>query len=148
MQGIRSVAWAAWILAAVVVLSACTGTAVGTAVKIGEINKTGVELAMSEVIRMDCASRSTRGAVPGCTKTISDADYKVAEAAYAKYEAAQRAYADGVIAWTRLKSAENDQRLAVFADQLKLQTTNAAKILCSFKSSNSALAKLCVDMGV
>jgi hypothetical protein len=128
-------------------LAGCTSTAVGTGIKVGEINKTGVETAMAEVIRLDCAGHSQAGAVPGCTKRIDEATYQRAAAAYGKYEVAQRAYADSLIAWTRVKSAPNDQRLQVATDQLTAQTKSAAAILCSFKSASPNLTALCGGMG-
>jgi len=128
-------------------LSGCTATPVGTAVKFGQINKTGVEALMSEVIRLDCASHDPRGAVPGCVKKIDEPTYQRAASAYNVYEAAQRAYADAIVAWTRVKSGPNDARLTTASDQLEAQLKNAVAVLCSLKAYSPGLAATCGQMG-
>lgn len=138
------------LLAVVVLLlliPACTGTPIGTAVKFGQINKTGVEALMGEVIRLDCASHDPRGAVPGCVKRIDEATYQRAAAAYNVYEASQRAYADAITAWTRVKSGPNDERLKVASNQLEAQMKNAIAVICSLKAYSPALATTCGQLG-
>ena len=143
----KQLAWAVWVLAAVCVLSGCTATPVCTAVKFGQINKTGVEALMSEVVRLDCAAHDPRGAVPGCVKRIDEPTYQRAASAYNVYEAAQRAYADAIVAWTRVKSGPNDTRLSTASDQLEAQLKNAIAVICSLKAYSPGLAATCGQMG-
>lgn len=136
---------------AIVLLTACATSPLGKGIQAGVATKQGVETAMREVIRLYCAKIQGDQVVsvpgPDCTPRISKADWDKSAAAYAKYEALQKAYTDSLIAWDKVKTSANDARVKTALAQLRPQMENAADILCTFQSSSSTLASVCTGMG-
>jgi hypothetical protein len=141
------------VLMTAMLLGGCPTSPVGMGIKAGEVNKLSVELAMDEVIRLNCAGATEQELAllksqgKECVPRITKANYDRAAEAYGKYELAQRGYADALIAWTRVKSVESDKKMQTALAQSREQLANVVAIVCAFKAQSSKLADLCAGMG-
>lgn len=133
-----------FLLVLLVLTSSCAKSPLGKAVQTGEVNKVFIDGAMDQVVLLYCVDGRV---YTNCTPRISQAQYNTALSAYAKAEFAQKAYADAIILWDRVKNAQNDAKVKTALADVKLQFDNAANILCSFKNMASALKDACATVG-
>jgi alkylation response protein AidB-like acyl-CoA dehydrogenase len=114
----------------------CASTALGKAVQVAQAQKIAVESAADEVMRLHFRD-----------KTISDADYVKAKAAYEKWAVAEKALAESFILWKNLKTSAADQRLqTALATEAPLRG-GLIDLACSFKKPASPLASICASLG-